>query len=226
MSDSCHSRAMHCGRYWRVAVKEVGGVSASTPTPRSRRDAGSGAVRRLPSGRYQARLQTDDGSMSTVPAPHTFATKREASGWLAETVTDRKRGVWGVDPRPANAMTAARPGAGGKKPSPRRLCVAVACGSPSGSSERKPISIPTPATSPRAHNCTGGIHIRLDGAGSRAQQISGAADQLRSSPASGIRHQASQTPPSRITLERGAGGGDVRGAVSYTHLTLPTKRIV
>ena len=87
-------------------------MSASTPTPRSRRDAGSGAVRRLPSGRYQARLQTDDGSMSMVPAPHTFATKREASGWLAETVTDRKRGVWGVDPRPANAMTAARPGGG------------------------------------------------------------------------------------------------------------------
>src|SRR5450759_464172 len=50
--------------------------------------------------------------MSMVPAPHTFATKREASGWLAETVTDRKRGVWGVDPRPANAMTAARPGGG------------------------------------------------------------------------------------------------------------------
>lgn len=93
----------------------------------------------------------------------------------------------------------------------RRLCVAVACGSPSGSSERKPISTPTPATSPRAHNCTGGIHIRLDGAGSRAQQISGAVEQLRSSPASGIR--PSQTPPSRITLERGAGGGDVRGDV-------------
>ena len=56
-------------------------MSASTPTTRSWRDAGSGAVRRLPSGRYQDRLLTDDGSM--VPAPHTFATKREASGRLA-----------------------------------------------------------------------------------------------------------------------------------------------
>lgn len=39
-------------------------------------------------------------------------------GGSPETVTDRKRGVWGVDPRPANAMKAARQGAGGKKPSP------------------------------------------------------------------------------------------------------------
>ena len=58
-------------------------MSASTPTTRSWRDAGSGAVRRLPSGRYQDRLLTDDRSM--VPAPHTFATKREAQGGSPET---------------------------------------------------------------------------------------------------------------------------------------------
>jgi hypothetical protein len=61
-------------------------------------------VRRLPSGRYQARIRLDDGSM--LPAPSTFATKREASLWLAATVTDRHRGRW-VDPRPARTMAVA-----------------------------------------------------------------------------------------------------------------------
>jgi len=77
-------------------------VDKSRSTAGRRRDAGAGAVRRLPSGRYQARVRIDDGSM--LPAPTTFATKRDASLWLAETVTDRHRGVW-VDPRPARTMT-------------------------------------------------------------------------------------------------------------------------
>lgn len=71
---------------------------------RHRRDAGAGAVRRLPSGRYQARIRLDNGSM--LPAPSTFATKRDASMWLAETMTDRNRGLW-VDPRPARTVTLA-----------------------------------------------------------------------------------------------------------------------
>lgn len=39
-----------------------------------------GAVRRLPSGRYQARVRLPDGSF--LPAPHTFPTKTDASLWL------------------------------------------------------------------------------------------------------------------------------------------------
>ncbi len=71
---------------------------------RHRRVAGSGALRKLPSGRYQARVCADDGSM--VAAPGTFATKREASAWLAEASTDQSRGLW-VDPRPARVLTVA-----------------------------------------------------------------------------------------------------------------------
>lgn len=39
-------------------------------------------------------------------APTTFSTKREASLWLAETVTDRHRGLW-IDPRQARTTTVA-----------------------------------------------------------------------------------------------------------------------
>ena len=47
-----------------------------------------GSVRRLPSGRYQARLP--DGS----PAPDTFTTKSEASRWLALAEADLVRGTF------------------------------------------------------------------------------------------------------------------------------------
>lgn len=47
-----------------------------------------GAVRRLPSGRYQARLP--DGNA----APTTFSTKADAARWLAMTETDLQRGVF------------------------------------------------------------------------------------------------------------------------------------
>lgn len=61
---------------------------------RSRRTAGS--IRRLPSGRYQARVRGDDGRL--ISAPETFVTKADADRWLASVVTDRARGEW-VDPR-------------------------------------------------------------------------------------------------------------------------------
>ncbi len=61
-------------------------------------------MRRLPSGRCQARVRLDDGSLQ--PAPSTFATRREASLWLAEAMTDRHRGSW-VDPRQARTTTVA-----------------------------------------------------------------------------------------------------------------------
>ena len=51
-----------------------------------------GRVRRLPSGRYQARFP--DGSGQDRPAPITFATKADASAFLARTQADMQRGEW------------------------------------------------------------------------------------------------------------------------------------
>jgi integrase len=59
-----------------------------------------GAVRKLPSGRYQARYPRPDGLMR--PAPITFATARDADDWLAEKQTEIKKGEW-IDPD-ANAV--------------------------------------------------------------------------------------------------------------------------
>ena len=55
-----------------------------------------GAIRRLPSGRWQVRYQLPSGER--LPAPRTFSTKAEATRWLAATETDRTRGLW-MDPR-------------------------------------------------------------------------------------------------------------------------------
>ncbi len=55
-----------------------------------------GAVRRLPSGKWQARYRGADGEL--VSAPQRFVTKAEAARWLATVETDRARGIW-VDPR-------------------------------------------------------------------------------------------------------------------------------
>jgi hypothetical protein len=54
-----------------------------------------GRVRRLPSGRYQARYLGPDGV--DRPAPQTFATKREAQVWLTLKEGEIKRGDW-LDP--------------------------------------------------------------------------------------------------------------------------------
>ena len=48
---------------------------------------GFGSIRRLPSGRYQARYTTGTGT--AITAPHTFPTKVAAEMWL----TDRRRGI-------------------------------------------------------------------------------------------------------------------------------------
>lgn len=50
-----------------------------------------GAVRQLPSGRYQAKYRDDAGQY--VPAQHTFDTKADADAWLAAKRTDLRRGV-------------------------------------------------------------------------------------------------------------------------------------
>jgi integrase len=54
-----------------------------------------GRVRRLPSGRYQARYQGPDGV--DRPAPETFATKGDAEIWLTLKEAEMQRGDW-IDP--------------------------------------------------------------------------------------------------------------------------------
>jgi len=55
-----------------------------------------GTLRRLPSGRWQARYRTLDGSLATAPA--TFDTRALGAAFLAQVQADRSRGVL-VDPR-------------------------------------------------------------------------------------------------------------------------------
>jgi integrase len=55
-----------------------------------------GKIRRLPSGRWQARYR--DGSGQEVAAPYTFATKADAGRFLARVQADMDRGEW-RDPR-------------------------------------------------------------------------------------------------------------------------------
>lgn len=54
-----------------------------------------GRVRKLPSGRYQARYPGPDGI--DRPAPNTFRTKREADDFLAERQAELRAGGW-IDP--------------------------------------------------------------------------------------------------------------------------------
>src|SRR5215469_2880164 len=54
-----------------------------------------GRVRRLPSGRYQARYSGPDGI--DRPAPETFTTKGEAEVWLTLKEAEIVRGDW-MDP--------------------------------------------------------------------------------------------------------------------------------
>ncbi|WP_258572573.1 tyrosine-type recombinase/integrase [Actinomadura parmotrematis] len=54
-----------------------------------------GRIRELPSGRFQARYLGPDNI--DRPAPHTFATKRDAEQWLVLKEAEIKRGEW-LDP--------------------------------------------------------------------------------------------------------------------------------
>jgi hypothetical protein len=60
------------------------------------RRRGFGNVRKLPSGRWQARYWLPGGGH--LAAPGGFPTKAEANRWLATVEADRARGLW-VDPR-------------------------------------------------------------------------------------------------------------------------------
>src|SRR5579875_758173 len=54
-----------------------------------------GTVRKLPSGRWQARYRNRSGTLTT--APRTFPTKTEARNWLTTTEAERLKGAW-IDP--------------------------------------------------------------------------------------------------------------------------------
>lgn len=54
--------------------------------------AATGTIRKMKSGRYQARYQYPDGVRR--PAPRTFLTKRDANAWLNQIHADVTRGVW------------------------------------------------------------------------------------------------------------------------------------
>src|SRR5262245_12378362 len=62
-----------------------------------------GSIRRLPSGRWQARYPVTYSRLA--PAPRTFKTKGEAALWLSTVEADRSRGAW-VDPRPGKELLA------------------------------------------------------------------------------------------------------------------------
>jgi len=62
-----------------------------------------GNIRKLPSGRYQARWQAPDGKERM--APNTFAEAGEARAWLSAQETDLRRGAW-VDPDKGRATLA------------------------------------------------------------------------------------------------------------------------
>ncbi|WP_234323089.1 tyrosine-type recombinase/integrase [Streptomyces bikiniensis] len=62
-----------------------------------------GAIRRLPSGRWQARYPGVDGVLRA--APETYETKREAEIFLAQVQADQARGDW-IDPTAGEVLFA------------------------------------------------------------------------------------------------------------------------
>lgn len=66
--------------------------SRTAKRPRRRSRAAFGSVRKLPSGRYQARYS--DAQMNRHTAPRTFASRRMAEDWLATVRADMVRGTW------------------------------------------------------------------------------------------------------------------------------------
>ena len=69
----------------RASPPGAGGLMAAMPCR-------FGRVRKLPSGRWQARYPGADGL--TAPAPSTFPTKRDAEVWLSVTESDLVQGTW------------------------------------------------------------------------------------------------------------------------------------
>lgn len=71
-------------------------MTTTTTTRKTATRRRFGRLRKLPSGRWQARYKTDDGRLHT--APETFATKTDAGRWLDSVEVDMDRGTW-LDPK-------------------------------------------------------------------------------------------------------------------------------
>jgi hypothetical protein len=67
-------------------------VTSTTSKARKPTRTSFGSVRRLPSGRFQARFTDPREERHTAPV--TFASKREAEDWLATVRADMVRGAW------------------------------------------------------------------------------------------------------------------------------------
>ena len=89
----------------RVPLKgEPGGITVTPSSTRGkssgtrkRRPKGSGAVRQLPSGRWQARVPGAKGTGwegKLYAAPETFDTKLDAQAWLSRQIEDQATGIW------------------------------------------------------------------------------------------------------------------------------------
>jgi len=77
-----------------------------------------GNIRKLPSGRYQARYRSGDGRLR--PAPYTFGRKADAARWLTNMEAEIHRGDW-IDPDFVNGQVAVPAGGRLKVPAPRGL---------------------------------------------------------------------------------------------------------
>lgn len=83
-----------------TAIRPEVAAEPSRPSRRRKQSRASfGSVRRLPSGRYQARYT--DRQMNRHTAPQTFATKTAAEDWLATVRADVVRGTWRAPERGA-----------------------------------------------------------------------------------------------------------------------------
>ena len=69
-------------------------------TGRAPKRSSFGTIRKLPSGRYQARY-TVPGTDKLINAPMTYTTKGDADAWLRAERSARERGTW----RPAESST-------------------------------------------------------------------------------------------------------------------------
>jgi integrase len=69
---------------------------------KARRTNGAGSIRKLPSGRLQARFRGPDGGM--VSAPQTFEARVDAEAWLSAQRRDLSDGIWREPSKAANPV--------------------------------------------------------------------------------------------------------------------------
>lgn len=168
-----------------------------------------GSVRKLPSGRYQARCTVNGRSHS---APTTCGTKREADAFLAGVRADLGRGRW-MDRRPLPCRCGPTPS--GDLPSTR------ACARGPGSSTRLATAAYPAHPQRRGHRRAGGGHGAVVASNDAGRRLTGAVDGGEVLPAGaghpqhggggrGHRPQSLRTEGRRRGAGTGTPGGDHR----------------